>query len=69
MKSAVYVGKQVQQERLSRGWGEEDLGRRIGLSVSEIESLEDGNVELTIKILFSVANVFGKRLRWFVEPI
>lgn len=60
---AVYisVGRRVRQERLRRGWTQEDLAEKAGLHLSFIGQIERGVKAVSLQTLKRIADIFGLR--------
>lgn len=52
------VGEQIRKERLKRGWRQEDLAKRIGVSASAIGMYERGERKLDDESLTMFADIF-----------
>lgn len=56
---AVDVGNRIAQIRKTRGWSQEDLGKRYGASQKRISEIERGDRELRLGTLRKVADALG----------
>jgi transcriptional regulator with XRE-family HTH domain len=52
-------GKRIKQYRLERGWTAKELGKQVGLSHASIYRLEDGTQNISVQLLFTLAEVFA----------
>ncbi|HEY6570741.1 MAG TPA: helix-turn-helix transcriptional regulator [Candidatus Limnocylindrales bacterium] len=60
----VRVGLSIRALRRRRGWTQEELGRRAGLSRSAVSRIERGEADrLSLRTLAKVTNVLGARIR------
>jgi molybdate-binding protein/DNA-binding XRE family transcriptional regulator len=49
----------LRERRASRGWTQEDLGRRAGISRAEVSSIETGRLIPSASVALSLGSVFG----------
>lgn len=64
---ATHFGRQMQKERLARGWTLRDLARETGLNVAHLSRIENGRRPPTERIALACDTVFPERKGWFLE--
>lgn len=52
-------GSRIKQYRLAHGLTAKELGKQVGLSHASIYRLEDGEQNVSIQLLFALAEVFS----------
>jgi plasmid maintenance system antidote protein VapI len=62
-----YFGKQLQKERLSRGWSLDDLARETGISAAHWSRIENGKRPATAQVAVACDKAFPSRRGWFRE--
>lgn len=65
----AHVGQRIRHCRWIEGLTQEQLGRKCGLSATEIEELESGNLPLGAGKLFDIATVLSVPVRFFFEGL
>lgn len=55
------VGRRIAELRLGRGWTQEDLAERLRMPLKNLQRIERGLQNLTIKTLVRFATVLGVR--------
>jgi transcriptional regulator with XRE-family HTH domain len=50
------LGQRIEHYRLERGWNKTELGARIGLSHASIVRLEKGTQNISVHLLFALAD-------------
>lgn len=64
----THIGETIRTLRKERGWTQEDLARRIGMSRKHISYYENAHVLPSEKTLSKLANVFGIKVdEFFLE--
>lgn len=56
-------GKRIRTERLRRGWAQEELARKAGISRSTVADLEGGHSRATARLL-NIAKALGVTPQW-----
>jgi putative transcriptional regulator len=57
----------VKQLRVERGWTQEDLGRKLGVSRQAVNAIETERHDPSLGLAFKVAALFGKRVEDIFE--
>lgn len=65
----AHVGRRVRHCRWIEGLTQEQLGGRCGLSASEIDNLESGNLPLGAGKLFDIATALSVPVQFFFEGL
>ncbi|MGL5028851.1 MAG: WO male-killing family protein Wmk [Wolbachia pipientis] len=68
--STLYkVGKRIREQRLIRGYTQEDLANKIGSTPKEIHDCEKGYTDVLIEILYKIAKALSVNIKaLFLEP-
>lgn len=53
-----YIGRRIKDEREKRGWGQKELGDRVGVKFNTISSWESGTTSPHQNYLFKIAAAF-----------
>jgi transcriptional regulator with XRE-family HTH domain len=61
------LGARIRSLRMRRGWTQDDLGARSGLSKSYLSRLEEGDRQPSVAALLSIANAFGMSVNQLFE--
>jgi transcriptional regulator with XRE-family HTH domain len=62
MITVEMLGERIRAYRLKRGWNEHELGTRLGLSHASISRLEHGQQNVSVHLLFAVAETLDVTL-------
>jgi transcriptional regulator with XRE-family HTH domain len=62
------VGRRVAELRRDRGWTQEGFAERIGLQANNLQRIELGMQNLTVRSLVRLANGLGVGLASLFEP-
>jgi putative transcriptional regulator len=54
--------------RAERGWSQQDLAERLGVSRQTINSLERGRYDPSLPLAFAIAAVFERRIEEIFTP-
>lgn len=65
---AEQIGRRVREARLSRGWDQSELARRVQVAPSYISRLEKGKFSPSAIRLTAIADVLGRRITDLTEP-
>lgn len=68
-KLNVATGSLIRRLRHERGWSQNKLATRIGVSYQQVQKYEAGKTSLTHKRLKSIAHIFGLSTPELVERI
>jgi transcriptional regulator with XRE-family HTH domain len=55
-------GDKVRQERMIRGWGQEELAQRIGKSIATVSRIENGGQQVMLAEILALAAAFNMSL-------
>jgi putative transcriptional regulator len=58
----------IRSLRLARGWGQEELAIKLGVSRQTIYALEYGRFDPSLPLAFKMAAVFGLRIEEIWDP-
>lgn len=61
----VQIGQLIRAIRVAKGWSQEDLAKRVGLSLQQIQKYESGHSRILASKLFLFASVFGIDVSYF----
>jgi len=53
-----FVGKNIRTLRHQRGWSQEDVSNRLGISIPAFSKIETGVTDINLSRLEQVANIF-----------
>lgn len=56
----VQLGKTIKERRTANGWSQKRMARRCGISLGELEALERGEKNVTIRVLLSISLGLGR---------
>lgn len=62
---AIFSGKKLKELRKSRGWTQNDLGKRLKLQATAIGNYERGERPLNQDILFELSDIFDVSINYF----
>ena len=54
--------------RTARGWSQEELARRLGVSRQTVIAIERGRYDPSLKLAFRMAALFGQRIEDIFHP-
>jgi putative transcriptional regulator len=54
--------------RAERGWSQQDLAERLGVSRQTINALERGRYDPSLPLAFAIAALFGRRIEEVFTP-
>ena len=57
-KSNKSVGKNIRTLRHQRGWSQEDVANRLGISIPAFSKIETGVTDINLSRLEQIANIF-----------
>ena len=60
--AAVLMGEQIKLGRKQRGWTEQDLAERAGISRATLQKVEKGDMGVAIGSVFELAAIVGVEL-------
>jgi len=60
------IGQRVRALRARHRWTLSALGRRIGLSASQLSQIERGKSEISVSLVRDVALAFGVAIGWLI---
>lgn len=58
----------VREARQARGWTQDDLGRRVGVSRQTINAIENGRYDPSLPLAFKLARVFATTIEALFFP-
>lgn len=58
----------VREMRQQRGWSQQELGQRLGVSRQTIHSIESGRYDPSLKLAFRISAVFDRPLDAIFRP-
>jgi len=61
----VQIGQLIRALRIAKGWSQEDLSKRVGLSYQQIQKYEKGHSRILASKLYEFASVFGVDVSYF----
>ena len=61
-EAALLMGQYIQLARKDRGWSEEDLADRAGISRITLRKIEKGELNISLGFAFEVATIVGVKL-------
>jgi putative transcriptional regulator len=53
------VNNRLKVLRAERGWSQQDLAERIGVSRQSVNAIENGRYDPSLPLAFTIAEVFG----------
>ncbi len=65
----VHVGERVKARRTLIGMSQEELGKRVGLTIQQIQKYEKGVDRIAASRLWVISLVLGRPISWFFEGI
>lgn len=63
----IQIGQLIRAIRVAKGWSQEDLAKRVGLSFQQIQKYESGHSRILASKLFLFASVFGVDVSYFFD--
>lgn len=57
-KTNKYVGKNIRTLRHQRGWSQEDVANRLGISIPAFSKIETGVTDINLSRLEQIANIY-----------
>ena len=54
--------------RAERGWSQQDLAERLGVSRQSVNAIEKGRYDPSLPLAFRLAAVFGRRIEDLFTP-
>lgn len=64
-----HVGAHIRALRRARGMAQAELGKRLGVSVSQIQKYENGIDRVSAPRLFEIAKLFGVAIGGFFDGL
>jgi transcriptional regulator with XRE-family HTH domain len=61
-------GRCVREARLGRGWTQEAAAERAGIDVRDLQRIEAGRVNVTLRTVFRLAKVLGTSAADLLSP-
>lgn len=61
------IGKRIKDTRKERKMSREQVARRLGVTQQCIEKYEKGNIEISVKRLIQISNIFNVNIMYFLE--
>lgn len=58
----------VRQQRIDRGWSQEDLAAKLSVSRQTIISIEKGKFDPSLPLAFQIALLFGAQIEELFDP-
>lgn len=58
----------IRELREQKGWSQQELGSRLGVSRQTIISIEKGKYDPSLPLAFTIARVFGSSIERIFEP-
>jgi putative transcriptional regulator len=58
----------LRELREAKGWSQQELGERLGVSRQTIISIEKGKYDPSLPLAFAIARAFGSRIEDVFEP-
>lgn len=53
------IGKNIRALRQQNGWSQNDVGKRLGISIPAVSKIESGNTDINMSRVDQIAQVFG----------
>ena len=57
-KTNKFVGKNIRTVRHQRGWSQEDVANRLGISIPAFSKIETGVTDINLSRLEQIANIY-----------
>lgn len=65
----VRIGQMIRAMRTAKGWSQDDLATRVGLSFQQIQKYETGGSRILASKLYELATVFGVDVAQFFKGV
>ena len=62
------MNNRLRELREARGWSQQELGERLGVSRQTIISIEKSKYDPSLPLAFAIARVFGSSIEQIFEP-
>jgi putative transcriptional regulator len=62
------MNNRLRELREAKGWSQQELGERLGVSRQTIISIEKGKYDPSLPLAFAIARAFGSRIEEVFEP-
>jgi putative transcriptional regulator len=62
------MNNRLRELREAKGWSQQELGERLGVSRQTIISIEKGKYDPSLPLAFAIARAFGSRIEDIFEP-
>jgi putative transcriptional regulator len=62
------MNNRLRELREAKGWSQQELGERLGVSRQTIISIEKGKYDPSLPLAFAIARAFGSRIEDVFEP-
>ena len=62
------MNNKLRELREAKGWSQQELGERLGVSRQTIISIEKGKYDPSLPLAFAIAHTFGSRIEDIFEP-
>jgi putative transcriptional regulator len=62
------MNNRLREMREARGWSQEELGDRLGVSRQTVISIEKGKYDPSLPLAFAIARVFKARIEDLFRP-
>jgi transcriptional regulator with XRE-family HTH domain len=53
------IGRRIAEQRIARGWTQADFAEMLGIALPNLQRMEQGHRNLTVRTLVSVAHKLG----------
>ena len=64
-----YIGSRIHKIRLQKNMGREVFANALGLSVNDIDSIENGIVRITMDVLFNISTILETEINYFLTGL
>ena len=58
----------IREQRTERGWTQQDLAARLGVSRQTVNAIEVGKYDPSLPLAFTIARLFGAAIEEVFEP-
>ena len=65
----IQIGQLIRAHRIAKGWSQDDLAKRVGLSFQQVQKYENGSSRLLASKLYEFAVVFGVDVSVFFKGL
>jgi putative transcriptional regulator len=62
------MNNKLRELREAKGWSQQELGERLGVSRQTVISIEKGKYDPSLPLAFAIARTFGSRIEDIFEP-